>query len=189
MQLRSCRLTIRFSYPYILDLRDMINKLQNNGYLIQARISPTPPGSIMVGNFAATKGNIILEFNNTSGIMSFSVTSFDEIPKVVSDLKEILKDLNLGDIDLIELSSEILIRGNLNLNCKILDKELKGFEIADENSSIRLLRYPALKDAYILIIAYKIKKIEEIEKFLSETNTIIESIMKNVFQIPTREIT
>ncbi len=167
----------------------MINKLQNNGYIIQSRISPTPPGSIVVGNFMASRDNIVLEFNNISGIMSFSVTSFDKIPKVINDLKEILKDLNLGDIDFIELSSEILIRGNLKLNCKILDKELKGFEIADENSSIRLLRYPALKDSYILIIVYKIKKIEEIEKFLLETNTIVESLMKNVFQTYTGEIT
>ncbi|AAY81305.1 hypothetical protein [Sulfolobus acidocaldarius] len=180
MQLRSCRLTIRFSYPHVIDLRDMIKVIQDNAYIVPRDLPPSPPGSIVIGSFTASKDSIVFEFNNSSGVMSFSVSSFDEIPKAVSDFKEIVKELRLGDIDFIELVSEILVKGNLKLDCKLFGKELSGFEITEENSLIRLSNYPALRNTYVLTIIYKFKEIGETDKFLSETKKVIDSVTSNI---------
>ncbi|QKR01118.1 hypothetical protein GWK48_10370 [Metallosphaera tengchongensis] len=171
------RLTVRFSYPYVLDLRDIIGTVQSNGYTVPLQNLPTPvPGSVLIGNFTGVKDNVVLEFNNSSGVMSFSAPSLDHVVKAVDDFKEITKEFRLGEIDFVELSSETLLRGRLKLDCKVLGKELSGFDVTDENSSIRVLPYPALRDAYVLIVTYKYRRIEETGRFLGEVKGVIGSL-------------
>ncbi|MCY0860697.1 MAG: hypothetical protein OWQ54_09745, partial [Sulfolobaceae archaeon] len=75
MIIKSIRILFKFSYPYTLDLRDMIRILKDLSYVISSNLPLTPPGSMILGSVTALKDDLIVEFNNITGTISFFIQS------------------------------------------------------------------------------------------------------------------
>jgi len=87
---------------------------------------------MILGSVTALKDDLIIEFNNITGTISFFIQSLDKIDLVEEDLRRIVGNLNLGKIDYIELSLEIILNGKLNLN--MLGGEVVGLDLLNEKS-------------------------------------------------------
>ncbi|AEE94472.1 hypothetical protein Ahos_1590 [Acidianus hospitalis W1] len=87
---------------------------------------------MILGSVTALKDDLIIEFNNITGTISFFIQSLDKIDLVEEDLRRIVGNLNLGKIDYIELSLEIIFTGKLNLN--MLGGEVVGLDLLNEKS-------------------------------------------------------
>jgi len=110
----------------------MIRILKDLSYVISDNLPLTPPGSMILGSVTALKDDLIIEFNNITGTISFFIQSLDKIDLVEEDLRRIVGNLNLGKIDYIELSLEIILNGKLNLN--MLGGEVVGLDLLNEKS-------------------------------------------------------
>jgi hypothetical protein len=84
---------------------------------------------MILGSVTALKDDLIVEFNNINGTISFFIQYPDKIDLVEEDLSRIVGDLNLGKIDYIELSLEMILNGKLNLNINMPGGKVVGMEV------------------------------------------------------------
>ena len=100
---------------------------------------------------------VIVEFNNIIGTISFFIQSLDKIDLVEEDLSRIVGNLNLGKIDYIKLSLEMILNGKLNLNINMLGGKAVGMEVSSERKNVRINSYIAMANSYSVLITYKLK--------------------------------
>ncbi|MFP3218758.1 MAG: hypothetical protein RXQ99_09230 [Acidianus sp.] len=176
MIIKTIRILFKFSYPYTLDLRDMIRILKDLSYVISDNLPLTPPGSMILGSVTALKDDLIIEFNNITGTISFFIQSLDKIDLVEEDLRRIVGNLNLGKIDYIELSLEIIFTGKLNLNLNMLGGEVVGLEVSSEKKNVRINSYMAMTNSYSVLITYKLNEIKELDNITKEIKRDIQEL-------------
>jgi hypothetical protein len=112
---------------------------------------------MILGSVTALKDDLIVEFNNIIGTISFFIQYLDKIDLVEEDLSRIVGDLNLGKIDYIELSLEMILNGKLNLNINMLGGKVVGMKVSSERKNVRINYYIAMANSYSVLITYKLK--------------------------------
>jgi hypothetical protein len=152
----------------------MIRILKDLSYVISDNLPLTPPGSMILGSVTALKDDLIIEFNNITGTISFFIQSLDKIDLVEEDLRRIVGNLNLGKIDYIELSLEIIFTGKLNLN--MLGGEVVGLEVSSEKKNVRINSYMAMTNSYSVLITYKLNEIKELDNITEEIKRDIQEL-------------
>ena len=171
MIIRNLRVLFRFSYPYAVDLRDVVDVLSGLGYSVRAELQAVPPGSTVLGSVTAVKGDVAVIFDTLSGSIAFFVKSVEGVRAVTDELDEITKRIYLGRVVLVEISLEALMNGELRAGDGVV-----GIEIVKGKRHMKVTPYYALKGSYVVLVNYKLEDLREIDEALSDLGKGLEEL-------------